>query len=147
MNIERRVYNMIKKYDTCNPFLLAKELKINVDYYDLPPTIRGCYTKVLRKKHIGLSKSLSEPGIKVTLAHELGHAKLHWRGTFNCSIVAPRQIIKYRPELEANIFTLHLLSYSSEFDIDMVKKFLKKRHPTCEHAHTILKEIIDFGSI
>lgn len=146
INIERRVYNMVKKYDTCNPFLLAKELGINIDYYELPPTIRGCYTKILRKKHIGLSKSLSEHGAKVTLAHELGHARLHWSGTFNCSIVVPRQIIKYKPEFEANIFALHVLSYSNDFDIDIVKRFLKERHPTCEQVHSILKELIDFRS-
>lgn len=147
MSIERRVYNMVKKYDTCNPFLLAKELGINVDYYELPPTIRGCYTNVLRKKHIGLSESLLEKGAKVTLAHELGHAKLHVTGTFKCSILAPRQIIKYKPEFEANIFALHLLAYSNDFDIDMVKKFLKEHHPTREQVHSILKELIDFRQI
>lgn len=145
MNIERKVYNMVEKYDTCDPYRLAKYLKMDVDFYELPPTIRGCYTKILTRKHIGLSNELSERGAKVTLSHELAHGSMHWASTFNCSILAPRQAIKYRPEFEANVFALHLLSYSSDFDIDVVKRFLKDHHPTHEQVHQILKVLIDFN--
>ena len=143
INIERRVYNMVVKHDTCNPFVIAKERKITVDTYLLPASIRACYTTILRRRHIGLSSLLSESGRIVALGHELGHDNLHRGGTFNCSIIVPRQPIKYQPEFEANIFTLSLISYFREFDIDIVRKFLKQQHPSNTQVHQLLKELMD----
>ena len=80
----------------------------------------------------------------IALSHELGHDKLHRGGTFNCSILEPRQCIKYRPELEANLFALNLLSYARDFDVDIIKKFLKQKNPSSEEVHNILKNIFDF---
>lgn len=144
INIERRVYNMVVKHDTCNPFIIAKERKINIDTYLLPKSIRACYTTILRRRHIGLSSLLSESGRAIALSHELGHDKLHRGGTFNCSILEPRQCIKYRPELEANLFALNLLSYARDFDVDIIKKFLKQKNHSSKEVHSILKSIFEF---
>lgn len=146
MDIRRRVYNLVNKYDTSDPYQLAKDLKITVDYYQMPLSIRGCYSSVLRKKHIALSNLLSEEASKIVLCHELGHARLHRAGTFSCSIT-PRQKIRYIPEFEANIFSLHLLSYSNDFDLDMIKNFIREKRPNHTQVHQILKELTAHYSI
>ncbi|QJW44475.1 ImmA/IrrE family metallo-endopeptidase [bacterium BFN5] len=146
MDIHRRVYNLVKKYDTCNPYQLARDLKITIGTYQMPSNIRGCYSSVLRRKHIGLSDKLTDEAIKIVLCHELGHARLHRAGTFSCSIT-PRQRIRYKPEFEANIFALNLLSYSNDFDLDIIQNFIKEKHPTHTQVHQILKELIMHYSI
>ena len=140
IDIQRRVYNLITKYDTSNPYQLAKDLGIVVQIHDMPKNIRGCYTYLLRRRFIGINSALSEVAAKAVLCHELGHARLHGIGTFSCTLAQPR--IKYSKEFEANLFALHLLSYSSDFDLSFAQKYLKEKRPESAIIHRLLSEII-----
>ena len=59
-NIPLRVENLILKYDTANPYQLAKCLKFDVFELDLPSEIRGFLVRPLRRKCIVLNANLSE---------------------------------------------------------------------------------------
>lgn len=49
-NIKLRVKNLVNKYQTADPFALAKELDVNILYVPLPEKIRGILVRVLRKR-------------------------------------------------------------------------------------------------
>ena len=70
LNIPLRVKNLVNKFDTANPYKLAKLLNIDVYEYDLPIDIRGFIVRPLRRKCILLNKSLSETEKIVVLCHE-----------------------------------------------------------------------------
>lgn len=42
--------NLVNKYQTADPFALAKELDVNILYVPLPEKIRGILVRVLRKR-------------------------------------------------------------------------------------------------
>ena len=58
-NIKLRVKNLVNKYQTADPFALAKELDVNILYVPLPEKIRGILVRVLRKKTILLNDKLN----------------------------------------------------------------------------------------
>lgn len=143
MDIQRRVQNLIKKYDTNDPYRLAKALGISVVVKEMPNKLRGCCLYMLRNKFIGISSELSKAGALVVLAHELGHIRLHGRGTYSCTIDNPRVRTKY--EHEANIFALLLLSSSRDVDVGNAREFLKLNKSNPQRIHQALCEIFDNG--
>lgn len=76
VNIPKIVKNLVKKYETIDPFKLCYYLGIIVLYKDLGET-KGYFEKILGKKVIVLNEKLDEFSMRVVLAHELGHALLH----------------------------------------------------------------------
>lgn len=76
MDIQKIVYNLIKKYGTDDPFELADSMNISIFYEELG-TINGYYNKPLRMKQIHINANLDDNMQKFTCAHELGHAILH----------------------------------------------------------------------
>lgn len=76
-NISLRVENLILKYDTANPYQLAKCLNFDIYELDLPSEIRGFLIRPLRRKCIVLNSNLSELQKQIVLCHEIGHARLH----------------------------------------------------------------------
>lgn len=76
MDISRKVKNLVQKHGTNNPFKIAKEMGIIIIFKDLGHT-KGYYKRALRKKVIVLNERLDEFSMKLTCAHELGHAILH----------------------------------------------------------------------
>ena len=76
-NIPLRVENLILKYDTANPYQLAKCLKFDVFELDLPSEIRGFLVRPLRRKCMVLNANLSELQKGKDKCHELGHPRLH----------------------------------------------------------------------
>ena len=143
MDIPRRVYNLIKKYDTNDPYLLAQALKINVVIGKMPKKLRGCCLYMLKNKFIGINSELTNAGALVVLAHEIGHIVLHGRGTYSCTIGNPRVRTKY--EHEANIFALILLSYSRDVDIKNIREFLKQNKSDQQKIHQALRDIFGNG--
>ncbi len=135
MNIKKKVDSLIKKYETSNPFLLCKYLKITVLFLELGKT-KGYFKKTLRKKFIIINKNLSEFERKIVCAHELAHAILHssndMKFMLDNNVMCKRNIL----EIEANTFVAELLfdEYSTEYeenldiDIDVLEqlKSLKK---------------------
>ena len=76
-NIKLRVKNLVNKYQTADPFALAKELDVNILYVPLPEKIRGILVRVLRKKTILLNDKLNYEAQKIVICHELGHVRMH----------------------------------------------------------------------
>lgn len=77
LNIPLRVRNLVEKYDTSDPYQLAKELNCLVYFADLPTTVNGFWKRVLRRRIIVINENLSEWKQAAVLCHELGHVVLH----------------------------------------------------------------------
>lgn len=108
MNIKCRVFNLIKKYKTRNPFKLAKLLDIEIIFENLGDT-KGFFKKILRKKFIFINSELSIFEQKVICAHELGHALFHSSSDFQFMLDNTSLIKKTKVEDEANLFVSWLL--------------------------------------
>ena len=50
----------MRKYDTYNPYELARHLKIDVYEFRLPPDVRGFLIRPLRRKMIFINDNLTE---------------------------------------------------------------------------------------
>ncbi len=105
--IQRKVKELIRKFKTNDPFLLADYCNIKLMYADLGH-LGGFYQYYKRTKIIMINEALSSHEQREVCAHELGHALLHpkknrfflHRSTFqNCD----------KLEREANLFAACLL--------------------------------------
>lgn len=105
--IKKTVEELIKKYSTNDPFVIAKSKKIHVIEKPLHESVKGMYQYVDRNKFIYINENLPEHLKKIVCGHELGHAILH--GKTNCIFL--RNHTFYSPdrlEREANIFAAYL---------------------------------------
>lgn len=113
--IKNIVNNLVKKYDTRNPYELCDVLDIPILYNNLG-NIKGLFQNVQGSHVIHLNNSLSEYELKPVLAHELGHALLHKE--FNvCFLNNYTFCITDKFENEANKFAAHLLIKDEDLDI------------------------------
>ena len=140
-NISLRVENLILKYDTANPYQLAKCLNFDIYELDLPSAIRGFLIRPLRRKCIVLNANLSELQKHIVLCHELGHARLHSGYGYYLSTNRP-YYVPCRRENEANAFAIHILSYSHNLDAEQLNLLIKERRPDPKIIHEILNELI-----
>lgn len=147
-NIKLRVKNLVNKYQTGDPFALAKALDVSILYVPLPKQIRGLLVRVLRKKTILLNSQLPYEAQKVVVCHELGHVRMHWHAGY----FFQHEGIYYSParyECEANEFAIHLLNYSSEFiyDKDYIIKVLNVEKPNPYEVHKIISALMQIDEI
>lgn len=144
LNIKLRVRNLVRKYDTSNPYQLAKLLNIDVYEFKLPPDVRGFLIRPLRRKMIFLNDNLTETEKLVVLCHELGHARLHsgYGYSFSANVYVP-YYRHSRREAEANEFAAHLLSYSRDINADILQQVLNQKRPEPLMVHRMLNEIIN----
>jgi len=106
--IQSKVDDLCKKYGTRNPFTLAKYLKIEIFYWDLPHDIRGFYQYEKRNRFIFLNSSLSIEEQIIVCAHELGHAILHTK--LNSPFMRSNTLFSIdKVEVQANTFAAYLL--------------------------------------
>lgn len=113
-NIRCKVRNLVRKYNTRNPLILAKNLGINVEFEKLE-LIKGYATIVLRKRFIVISSLLDELSLQIVAAHEVGHHLLH--PIANGSFLREYTLFPIgRYEVEANRFAAEFLI--DETDID-----------------------------
>jgi len=111
--IQKKVSELYKKYNTKNPFELAKLLNITVLYEELGE-INGYYNSYVREKMIHINNNLDYKKQLFTCAHELGHAIIHP----NSSTPFLRKNTLFsinKLEMEANQFAMDLLINDSEF--------------------------------
>ena len=105
--MKKYVEKIKKKYRTDDPFELAQSLNIVVLFEELG-TINGYFNTAYRQKFVHLNSSLTEPEMRLTLAHELGHALLH--PTTNTYFLRSNTLFSVgRFEQEANRFAVLLL--------------------------------------
>ena len=111
-DIHKIVSYYIKKFETSDPFQIAKDLHIELAIGDIGSRL-GCYMYMKRHKCVFLNENLSESELRFVMAHELGHAILHPRQ--NCYFIRNRTFLSAdRIEVEANTFAIELLVPDTE---------------------------------
>jgi len=107
LSIKKKITNLKRRYDTNDPFDIAKSLGIKVIFEELG-SISGYYNKQLRMKQIHINYNLEEHTQKFTCAHELGHAILHPNA--NTPFLRSNTLLSIdKLEAEANKFAMELL--------------------------------------
>ena len=113
-DIQKIVSRYIHKYETRNPFEIAKALNIEVLIGALGSRC-GCYMYLKRHRCIFLNESLPEHEKRLVMAHELGHAVLHRKE--NCYFIRNKTLLlNSKKEIEANKFAMELLLPDSFLD-------------------------------
>lgn len=106
--IKKKIEYLYEKYNTRNPFTLAKYLNIEIIYWDLPPDIKGFYQYEKRNRFIFINSSLSFEEQLIVCAHELGHAILHTK--LNTPFMRANTLFSIdKVEVQANTFAAYLL--------------------------------------
>ncbi|MGH0421946.1 ImmA/IrrE family metallo-endopeptidase [Bacillus cytotoxicus] len=107
MDIKEFVLYITKKYETTNPFEIARQKEIIVLYDDLGNTL-GFYNTYKRFKFIHINNQINEITQRFVCAHELGHALLHPKS--NTPFLRKKTFYSVdRLEIEANTFAVELL--------------------------------------
>lgn len=118
INFKIRVRNLVRKYNTRDPYKIAKELKIEIyEKYMSKDMPKGLFKKILRKKFIviNLTRIKNEQDKEFAVSHELGHAIFH---SSDVAFFLHDHTFYQRGrfEIEANKFAAELLI--DEKDID-----------------------------
>ncbi|WP_368240696.1 ImmA/IrrE family metallo-endopeptidase [Clostridium paraputrificum] len=71
------VQQLVKDYNTNDPFILCEELNITYIICNLHPDIHGIYQRASRYSLIFINRELSTEDKYKVCSHELGHALLH----------------------------------------------------------------------
>ncbi len=130
-NIPLRVKNLVKKYGTRDPFLLASCLNLNVKFLEYSDNTKGYYIKVGKNKFIIINSNLTEEEKRVVLAHEIGHAVMH--SSKEIHFLRENTLFpKGRHENEANKFAAELLidlnsidkCYIEELSLEQLARFM-----------------------
>ena len=126
MCIKRRVSQLVRKYQTRDPFEMIKGMNVILVHYPLEG-VRGFYQYFQRNNIIYLDERLSEAEQRFVLAHELGHMFLHKKA--NAIFMDTRtQFNTDKFELEAHLFAMELLLPDSfldeyrDFTIDQISR-------------------------
>ncbi|EEM70284.1 MULTISPECIES: ImmA/IrrE family metallo-endopeptidase [Bacillus cereus group] len=107
MDIKEYVLNIVAKYQTRDPFEIARQKNIIVLFEDLGSTL-GFYNTYKRFKFIHINNQINETTQRFVCAHELGHAVLHPKA--NTPFLRNQTFFSVdRLEIEANTFAVELL--------------------------------------
>lgn len=114
-NIIAASEKLIRKYQTNNPFVIAKALGIEILYSDNLNRLKGMYQIINRNRFIILNSKNSSEINRIVCAHELGHDRLHSSYATSKSF---QEFTLYdtssQYEYEANIFAANLLLSNEE---------------------------------
>ena len=112
MCIKRRVSQLVRKYQTRDPFEMIKGMNVILVHYPLEG-VRGFYQYFQRNNIIYLDEQLTEAEQRFVLTHELGHMFLHKRA--NAIFMDTRtQFNTDKFEKEADTFAMELLIPDTE---------------------------------
>lgn len=124
--------DLIKQYDTRDPFELCKAVGVEVFFADLGH-LKGMYKYLKRNRFAVINESLNDYAKKLVCAHELGHDLLH---RDLARRVCLQEFVLYdmksRPEYEANLFASEILLPDNEiftyahdcYDIEQIAQML-----------------------
>lgn len=116
MNIEYKVKDLIKKYNTSNIKELVDHLDISIEYQDFKAkTLDSRLMIVDSKGYIFVRSDLDCAYENFLIAHELGHYVLHHDENISFNFL--RRVYKTRLEREANEFAIRLLMYKELHNI------------------------------
>lgn len=121
--ISEKALALISKYETRNPFEIAKALGVHILWTDEFTKLKGMYMIMKRNRFIVLNSNLDERTASIVCAHELGHDQLHRE---LAKLGGLQEFVLYdmstRPEYEANIFAASLLLDESEM-LDLIYNY------------------------
>lgn len=123
INIPLRVKNLIKKYNTNDPYRIAKELKIEIVFCETPNKINGMWRRILRRKYIVIDKNLNEWQRMAVIGHEIAHIKCH-KGYMDFCIAGRTFFASKHREDEANNYAAELISYGYDINKEYIVNFL-----------------------
>lgn len=116
MNIEYKVKDLIKKYNTSNIKELVDHLDISIEHQDFKAkTLDSRLMIVDSKGYIFVRSDLDCAYEFFLIAHELGHYVLHYDENISFNFL--RRVYKTRLEREANEFAIRLLMYEELHNI------------------------------
>ena len=116
MNIEYKIKDLIKKYNTSNVKELVDHLDISIEYQDFKAkTLDSRLMIVDSKGYIFVRSDLDCAYENFLIAHELGHYVLHHDENISFNFL--RRVYKTRLEREANEFAIRLLMYEELHNI------------------------------
>lgn len=114
MYIDNIILNLVEKYQTNDPFQIAKERGITILYQNLGDTF-GYYRSYKRVPIIHLNNTISENNQRFTCSHELAHSILH--PYVNTTFLKKNTFFSMdKVEVEANYFATHLLLHGQKFE-------------------------------
>lgn len=123
-DISKEVEKLIKKYETRDPWQLAKDLKIRLHERKLNPLTKGAYFNPLKEvKQIVINSILDDLSKRIVLAHEIGHAVLHSKHDI-CFIREYTLFPTGKYEVEANKFAAELLIDDCEKEVFLERGIL-----------------------
>lgn len=129
MNIEYKVKDLIKKYNTSNIKELVDHLDISIKYQDFKAkTLDSRLMIVDSKGYIFVRSDLDCAYENFLIAHELGHYVLHYDENISFNFL--RRVYKTRLEREANEFAIRLLMYKELHnikDIENIEFIVKEK--------------------
>lgn len=102
--------DLVKRFDTRNPFEIAKGLGIDVMFCDGFGPLKGMYKVIKRNRFIFINSELSYRMQRIVCAHELGHDSLHRDlAAKNTLQEFALYDMRTKPEYEANIVAAEIL--------------------------------------
>jgi Zn-dependent peptidase ImmA (M78 family) len=114
--IKQSVEQLIKDHETRDPYRMAQAMGIDVDEFPFR-RIKGLILEITGKVTIVLNSNLPEWLKRVVLAHELGHRQLSPQG-MGYFFLAEHTLMESKVEYEANRFTVELLTWGEEPEIE-----------------------------
>ena len=123
MNPREVAIEIAARYNTNNPFDIARERNIGILYEPMKTTF-GFYVRYRRFQNIILNDELSEGMQRFVCAHELGHSILH--ADLNVpKLTRYTMFSRDKFEMQANTFAVELL----------LPDELLREHPDCSIYH------------
>ncbi|MFL2104173.1 ImmA/IrrE family metallo-endopeptidase [Mycobacteroides abscessus] len=131
------VTDLVKKHDSRDPFIIAKELGIHIIFEPLGK-INGYFNIMLDEKFIHINENMDEHQQMFTASHELGHALLH--SDINAMFLVENTYLSISEfENEANAFAIQLL-----ISDDMVEEYKEFPSPKLAEMFSIKEELIEY---
>ena len=125
---------LVEQFDTRDPFIIAKELGIQIMNVDTLRRLKGAYNVIQGTRWIFLNGNLSEQKRKMVCAHEIGHDQLHRELAMNSGLAEYTLYdMQTRAEYEANIVAAEILLpdeevleyiYDYQYDVQQIAEAL-----------------------
>lgn len=112
IDIANKIY---RKFNTANPFKIAREMGYTIIFSDMPSKLKGYTLKIQRINLIYLNENLSENETRNTLLHELGHIFCKHDENRIFTSLNTHQVVS-KLENEADLFFVSMLINTLEED-------------------------------